>query len=477
MVDDPAREATATAPCDPFAPLRAVADAVLYEGYLLYPYRRSSPKNRVRWQFGVLGPRAWAERNGPVTAGVAGSAESWYQQTQVVLQADPDAVLRLRLRYLHSRHKSVERRHADGSHRPVASLEADGELHLTFDEALPRETGADIPLAQLLAAEQAFTTGSPGGTQTSPIADGTARVVRRGHPVHAVTTVRAQPVDPARHAYRLTVRTENTGEPPGPDASRDEILRHALIATHTLLGGTGVAFVSLLDPPDWAAPHVRACRNLHTFPVLGGAPGTGDLMLSAPIILPDHPQVAPESPGDLHDAAEIDEILSLRTALLTEEEKREARATDVRAARILDRVDTMPPEVFARLHGAIRSLRPRPAAAWWEEGGDDGLCPATDSVRVGEVAVARGSRVRLRPGGRGADAQDMFLAGRDAKVAAVLHDVDGTRHLAVTLEDDPGAELNAWYGRYLYFRPHEIEPLATTGDEEGPDGRRRAVEA
>ena len=35
---------------------RAVADAVLYEGYLLYPYRASSAKNRSRWQFGVLGP-------------------------------------------------------------------------------------------------------------------------------------------------------------------------------------------------------------------------------------------------------------------------------------------------------------------------------------------------------------------------------------------------------------------------------------
>ncbi|CAL9351718.1 hypothetical protein SUDANB126_00493 [Streptomyces sp. enrichment culture] len=138
--------------------------------------------------------------------------------------------------------------------------------------------------------------------------------------------------------------------------------------------------------------------------------------------------MAPESPGDLHDAAEIDEILTLRTLLLTDEEKREARATDRRAARILDRVETMPPEVFSRLHGAIRSLDPAgpppgdspdPRPVWWREGADEGLSPATDAVPVGGVPVRSGSRVRLRPRGRGADAQDMFLAG---------HPVHGPRH-------------------------------------------------
>lgn len=93
-------------------------------------------------------------------------------------------------------------------------------------------------------------------------------------------------------------------------------------------------FVSLIDPPTNLEAPVRACRNEFTFPVLGGAAGeAGRVLLSAPIILPDHPQVAPESPGDLHDAAEIDEILTLRTMLLTDEEKREARATDPRRRR------------------------------------------------------------------------------------------------------------------------------------------------
>ncbi|MFJ8196738.1 hypothetical protein [Streptomyces sp. NPDC096152] len=480
----------------PFARLSAVADAVLYEGYLLYPYRRSSPKNRVRWQFGVLLPPDWVERDGPVVPGVSGSADSWYQQTECVLRArGADAVLRVRVRYLQMQHKQVEEATGDGGHRPVESLRtADGTAHLTFEEAVPRETDLVVPLADLLRGGFTASVGAPAGEETEPLPAGAGRVVRRRREVRASATVAAERL--AEDVYRLRVRTEHTGRAADPRAARDEVLRDALIATHTLVGGEGLEFASLIDPPAALGDHVRDCRNAFTFPVLGGgspedlasgAPGgaprdgdTGPALLSAPIILPDHPQVAPESPGDLHDAGEIDEILTLRTMLLTDEEKREARATDPRAAEILDRVDSMPREVFARLHGAIRSLSPAdPAApgtptapgpgagraAWWQEGADDGLSPATDTVPVDGVPVGRGSRVRLCPRGRGADAQDMFLLGRTAQVAAVFHDVDGSTHLAVTLDDDPAAELNGWYGRFHYFRPDELEPLTHTPDE------------
>ena len=41
---------------------RAIADAVLYEGYVLFPYRAAALKNRYRWQWGVLVPAAQAQR-------------------------------------------------------------------------------------------------------------------------------------------------------------------------------------------------------------------------------------------------------------------------------------------------------------------------------------------------------------------------------------------------------------------------------
>ncbi|WP_369208288.1 hypothetical protein [Streptomyces sp. PU-14G] len=519
-----------------FAQVRAVADAICYEGYLLYPYRRSSPKNRVRWQFGVLAPRAWVEADGPVLPSVAGAAESWRQHTACLLEAAPGALLRIRVRYLQVQGKRVERRvrtqdgGGDGAWEPVESADLGGELHLSFDEAVEHETDIEVELADLLAGEQTFPVGVPGGEETTGLAgaDGEAlRIFRYRRPLAARTTLSVRPLADRPGAYRLSVRTENTDDTVLARTPRDEALRHALIATHTLLGGQGVEFVSLTDPPAWAAAHTRTCRNLHTFPVLAGEEGTRRMMLSSPILLPDHPQIAPESPGDLHDAAEIDEILSLRTFLLTDEEKREARATDPRAAAILDQVETMPREVFARLHGAIRSLEPagnaavptspgpdreaapgpgrpstaveppppgsgqvpaRAATPWWQEGGDEGISPSTDSVLVEGVPVRRGHRVVLRPRARGADAHDIFLAGRTARIAGVFHDVDGSVHLAVTLDDDPAAEVNAWYGRYFYFRTDEVHPLDGDGhgrpedavphrDEARPDGRHRTVEA
>jgi hypothetical protein len=179
---------------------------------------------------------------------------------------------------------------------------------------------------------------------------------------------------------------------------------------------------------------------------------------------------------------------------LTDDEKAEARATDPRAAAIIDRADTMPPEMLDRLHGALRYLEgggghsvpddPIPTihtgngnghaagngnghggdaehgrTPWWDPGSDASVSPETDAVVVDGVEVRRGSRVRLRPGSRMTDAQDMFLHGKSATVEAVLNDVDGKQHVAVTVDDDPGAEMQKRHGRFLYFAPDEIEPV------------------
>ena len=80
-------------------------------------------------------------------------------------------------------------------------------------------------------------------------------------------------------------------------------------------------------------------------------------MLSAPIILSDYPQIAPESPGDLFDGTEIDEILTLRIMTLTDAEKQAMIAVDDRVA-VLERTEALAPEQLMRLHGTIRNLRP-----------------------------------------------------------------------------------------------------------------------
>jgi len=112
--------------------------------------------------------------------------------------------------------------------------------------------------------------------------------------------------------------------------------------------------VSLLDPPEEAEKAIADCRNERTWPVLVGEHGGRQMMLSSPIVLYDYPALAPESQGDLCDGTEIDEILSLRIMTLTDEEKREARATDPRAGAIIDRTDAMSADALSRLHGTMR---------------------------------------------------------------------------------------------------------------------------
>lgn len=467
-----------------FGPAQAVADAVMYEGYLLYPYRRSSAKNQVRWQFGVLTPRSWAEAQSTPRDGVAGSAESWWQQTECLLLAPRDATLAVRVRFLQLQRRQVSERTPEGAFRPVPELHAGPRQELTFDEAVPHSFDLNVKVGALLSGGRDFPLAMPGSvtceTVTGPQVDVLGQVTRSRRPIAASVQLSGIGVSGSQDLLRLRLRIANAVSATGPAVHRDDVLAYSLISTHSMLALDKGSFLSLLEPPEWAEKTSRACTNVRTFPVLAGTTagptGSGTLMLSAPIILSDHPQIAPESPGDLHDATEIDEILTLRALTLTDSEKREARATDARAAAILDRVETMPPAVLGRLHGTIRSGDQPDGderTPWWDPGADASVSPATDSVTIGGTRVARGSRVKLWPRKRGTDPQDMFLDGKVAAVEAVLSDVDGSSHLAVILDDDPGADLHRWYGRFRYFAPEEVEPLPDTERAPQPaDGSR-----
>jgi hypothetical protein len=449
------------APFPPFELARKVADAVLYEGYLLYPYRASAAKNQARWQFGVLMPRLWSEH---------GPDEPWATQTECLLEPEEATTVRVLVRFLHVQAKTVEVVDVEaGTFHEADTLPVDGSELVPWDEAAEQEVAVEAPLARLLEGELATPLERPGGRRVEPVNSAAGRLVgrtvRRRWPVLGSVKLSAERLEGPYGLVRLRLVLENATAWNDPGADRSVALRHSLVAAHSLIGIDQGVFLSLLDPPEWAKPAAEACQNLHTWPVLIGDEGQRDAMLSSPIILYDHPTIAPESPGDLFDATEIDEILTLRTMALTEDEKREARATDERAAAIIDRVDNMPPELLERLHGAVRYLKEVEGTEeeepelvpWWDPGADRTVSPETDGVVVAGVTVARGSRVRLRPGQR-ADAQDMFLAGRLATVEAVFLDVDGNRHLAVTLDEDPAADLQRWHGRFLYFSPDEVEP-------------------
>jgi hypothetical protein len=425
-----------------FDDARAMADAVMYEGYILYPYRASAAKNQSRWQFGVVMPPGYA---------AVDPSERDFAQTECVLEHTGQPALELVIRFL-----QVQRRTGTGP---------------SWDEAVEREVAVDVDAAKLLGGGECVT--------EFEIAAGEERegdVLRRREALDGTVSVLATPLPCPWGAARLRVRVDNHSAPADGPRSREDALPTALVAAHMIIGLNGGAFISMTDPPEWAGPEVQACENIGCWPVLAGADGGRQVMLATPIILYDHPELAPESPGDLYDGTEIDEILSLRTLALSDAEKEEARATDPRAAALIDRVEALDADDFNRMHGAIRSPRVvsgfpgagpgeppayDSAVPWWDPAADASVSPDTDAVTVAGHRIARGSLVTLRPGVRRSDAQDMFLDGRAARVEAVLLDVDDTAYLAVSLTDDPDQDLRVAHGRFLYFSPDEVEPCET----------------
>jgi hypothetical protein len=412
---------------------RSVGEAVMYEGYILYPYRASAQKNQSRWQFGVVMSPGFA---------AADSSERAFLQTECVLEHTGQPDLELVIRFL-----QVQRR-------------TTGQEETSWDEAVEREVTATVSTSDMLRGGCTTDFAIPGGT------DSDGETIRRREPVTGIISVLAIPLPGPWRAMRLQVRVDNLSAPDPVPPNRDAALPSALVAAHMIIGVGGGEFISMTDPPEWAKAEVETCQNIGCWPVLAGPDGDRHVMLSTPIILYDHPALAPESPGELYDGTEIDEILSLRTLALSDDEKQQARATDPRAAALIDRVEALDATDFDRMHGTIRTARASRVTEvahdekvpWWDPAADASVSPDTDAVIVAGQRIARGSLVTLRPGIRRTDAQDMFLAGRPARVEAVLLDVEDTPYLAVSLTDDPDEDLRAMHGRFLYFAPDEIEP-------------------
>jgi hypothetical protein len=434
-----------------FAAVEPIADAVMYEGYVLYPYRASAIKNQFRWQFGVVAPREYSERSG---------TDSWHTQTECVLESLGEPRLTVRVRCLQLQRRTLEQPSGTCEWLGCERLAVDGREMQAWDEAVPQDvTVADLAIDDLCLREDSRAMNLPGVVETEIVhasgGERAARITRERWTIAATVRISAERVG---RFVKVRLRVENTTTSETALADRETALHRSLLGCHVLLYVDEGRFVSLTDPSPDASAVVSSCVNQHTWPVMAGPSGTRHLMLSAPIILYDYPMVAPESSGDFFDATEIDELLALRVMTMTEQEKREAAATDERASQIVSRTGDQPTADLGRLHGVIRSF---------EEMLNPSDVPSPDHavIQIGTATISRGSRVRLAPQKR-ADSMDMFLAGRIAVVDAVHRDLEDRIYVAVTLEDDPGADLHRAYGRFFYFSPEEVVPIRpeTAGD-------------
>jgi hypothetical protein len=243
---------------------------------------------------------------------------------------------------------------------------------------------------------------------------------------------------------RVTMCVHNTT--PVPEGlQRADALLSSLLSTHVIARVAGAKFLSPIDPPEHAAAAVMACAAVNTFPVLGNDDDTA--LLGAAIILPDHPQLAPESRGDLFDATEIEEALLLHVLALSDDEREQIAEHDPAVRAMVERAVAATPQEIVNLHGRVTISDPATRDP------QSGELEAT----VDGVTFRQGDRVRLRAAD--GTAQDHLLIGRTAVVERIYIDYDDAVHLGVTVDDDPGRELMRDIGRYLYFKPSDVEVL------------------
>jgi hydrogenase maturation protease len=337
-----------------------IANAVLYEGYILYPYRPTAVKNQRRWNFGVLAPKEYS-------AGQGGS-DSWTMHTECLLNGD-DADVDIKIRFLHLVNRQVcelaePTEDFDGEtfpdYRDVDCMNVSGETVHTWQEAMEREVTLGSPLSALLGKTKSVQFAFTASSEVKALREVSGPVVgfikRTQAKVQGEVEIQAVRCE---KAIKLAISIFNLSEMESPESkTRDQAMLYSMISTHTILHADNGRFISLLDPQEEFKSAVKSCRNVGTWPVMVGAEGESSVMLSSPIILYDYPQIAPESPGELCDGTEIDEILTLRIMTLTDDEKREMRGADERARQILERTESLPVEQLWKLHGAMRGLKP-----------------------------------------------------------------------------------------------------------------------
>jgi len=377
-------------------PLEELIDSLLYEGYALYPYTPGATKNATPTPFGIVYP--------PVFAATLTTTFD-HLELRCVLQAPPDAVLSAEVRFLAAggeRHTAAARR-----------LEMAGAMVGALGEPAAKEariesdTGPPLVVGLRLAARQ----------------------LREGE-------------------YEVAFRVENrTLVRSGLD--RAGALARSLLSTHPIVRVSGGRFISALERPG---------ESVNTFPVLASA--ADDTVIGAAIVLPDHPEISPESRGGLFDSTEIEEALLLHVHALSDAEREEIERQDPAVREMVARAAAATPAEIIALHGRVTLRDPETNEPPVEPPGLADPRAGEDVANVDGVTFRRGGKVVIRPGAD-ADLQARMLDGHVATIERIFTDYDGKTHLGVTIDDDPGQDLMRDTGRYLFFFAPEVEVVET----------------
>jgi hydrogenase maturation protease len=439
-----------------------VVEAVLYEGYILYPYRPSSKKNRQRFTFGRVYPHGYSIAQK--------GAEPFLMRTQCLAVSQSGATrLEVSVRFLQVTSREILSIRKPLFDLPVSldpesvelvpELQVEDRRYLTWQEAVEREVSLSMrEIRQICGSPNTLPFVFPVSSNLEAIRNSHGSIAgvirRRQESLAGEILLQAEELGPG--LFKINVDVVNqTPISESEVENQDAVLLKTFASTNTVLHLQQGEFVSLIDPPESLLELAKSCKNQGTWPVLVGDEESADrtTMLSSPIILYDYPKIAPESPGELFDGTEIDEILTLRVMTMTDAEKEEMRHSDERARQILERTESLPEDQLWKMHGVVRELRSFDDEFFSND-------RRLEVVEVNGVQLRIGARVKIRPKSR-ADIMDMALEGKTAMIEAIEEDAEKRVHLALVLDDDPGKDLGFMRqpGHRFFYALDEVEPL------------------
>lgn len=276
-----------------FGKIEKLADAILYEGYALFPYRKNALKNQKRFNFGVLSPKCWAEKQ---------TNEQYFQQTEILILANESAKISFKVRYLQiennedwqTAHEKVYENSVEMKEFQISDFkfQIDGKIEL-----IAKKLGENL--------------------------------------------------------FKLSFKLQNLTEKESfKNFSREEILSFSFVSTHTIFEIENGEFISAIEPLETFQKYSQTLENINCFPVLVGE-RKRNCVLSAPIILYDFPEASENSFDNFFDGLEIDELMIMNILALTDKEKEEIKKTDERTRKMLEKIENASAEDLLKLHAKM----------------------------------------------------------------------------------------------------------------------------
>ncbi|MEO7294341.1 MAG: hypothetical protein ABIW34_14630 [Ginsengibacter sp.] len=320
--------------------LEELTRTLLYEGYSLFPYHRSAIKNQKPVPFGVIYPKDYNTYNQHSHAAM---------QSECIVTGGDDLSINIIVRFLHLIKTEVLKQNNE--------KENEVDDVVAGWQTIEREINSgNLLITELIKNRKEFPIRFDKMNEDRYVYDDSdnvkAKRINSASEIKGNVIIEASTVENMKNTFRIRVNITNTSSIVNADViARDEALCQSFLSTHIILKSANGEFISGQNPAENFKQAIAQCKNTGTWPILVDESNT--TMLCSPIILYDHPQINPQSKGDLFDSTEIEEALMLHFAVMSDDEKNRIADSDEKLKAMLNKVGMVTPEEMIGLHGGM----------------------------------------------------------------------------------------------------------------------------